>query len=98
MDIAFQENAGGCGSCSRQAGGAKKKRALSAYNIFMKKEMALVKKLHPKMTAVECMKMAAKKWKASTAHASAKSKSRKATKPVKKASKSSSQRSRSPSR
>jgi hypothetical protein len=77
---------GGCGSCSsRQDGGAKRK--LSAYNIFMKKEMKAVKKANPSKSAAECMKMAARKWraahpkKASTSSKSKSSASKKTSKP-----------------
>ncbi len=62
MNIAFGENAGGCGSCS-QNGGAKRK--LTAYNQFMKKELKALKKAHPAKAQGDIMKMAAKKWKAS---------------------------------
>jgi hypothetical protein len=62
MNIAFGENAGGCGSCS-QNGGAKRK--LSAYNRFMMKELKALKKAHPSKTPAEIMQMAARNWKAS---------------------------------
>lgn len=81
------EAMGGCG-CSGQNGGAKK-RKLSAYNVFMKKEMKAMKKANPGKSASECMKMAARKWRAahpkkattsSSKPKKSKSKSRKASK------------------
>lgn len=63
MELLSSDNTGGCGSCSGQAGGAKK-RKLSAYNVFMKKEMKAMKKANPGKSAAECMKMAARKWRA----------------------------------
>jgi hypothetical protein len=53
---------GGCG-CSSQRGGGKRK--LSAYNIFMKKELKALRVQYPGKKITELMKMAAKKWKAS---------------------------------
>lgn len=54
---------GGCGSCSSRQDGGAKKRKLSAYNIFMRKELKQIKQAYPSKSQAECMKMAAKKWK-----------------------------------
>ena len=42
---------------------SRKKRKPSAYNIFMKKEMAKYKKQHPNMEQAKVMKACAKMWK-----------------------------------
>jgi hypothetical protein len=60
-NVAMSET-GGCG-CSSQRGG--RKRKLSAYNIFMKKELKALKAQYPAKKITDLMKMAAKKWKAS---------------------------------
>ena len=44
---------------------AKAKRAPSAYNRYMKKELARLKKKHPRMTHQARFKKAAKSWKSS---------------------------------
>jgi hypothetical protein len=44
---------------------AKAKRAPSAYNRYMKKELARLKKAHPRMTHQARFKKAAKSWKGS---------------------------------
>jgi len=44
---------------------AKGKRAPSAYNRYMKKELARLKKAHPRMTHQARFKKAAKSWKGS---------------------------------
>jgi len=43
----------------------KAKRAPSAYNQFMKKELARLRKKHPRTKQTELMKKAARSWKAS---------------------------------
>ena len=56
----FGESAGGaCGKCS--SGGARKQ---TAYNKFVKKEFAVIKKEYPTKTAPEILKLVAKKWRA----------------------------------
>lgn len=56
----FGESAGGaCGKCS--SGGARKQ---TAYNKFVKKEFAVLKKEYPTKTAPEILKLIAKKWRA----------------------------------
>lgn len=70
-NIAMGET-GGCG-CSQNGG----KRKLSAYNIFMKKELRALKKSYPGKKAAELMKMAAKKWRSTHPKKSSSSTSRK---------------------
>ena len=53
---------GGCGQ-SQQGGIRRKTRKPSAYNLFMKKRMAEMKKSNPKLSAPERMKRIASEWK-----------------------------------
>ena len=50
-----------------QAGGVKK-RKLSSYQKFVKKEFKICKKNYPSKTAPEIMQMIAKKWRESSKH------------------------------
>ena len=88
MDLFNSDSVGGCGSCSSRQDGGAKKRKLSAYNVFMKKEMKAMKKANPGKSAADCMKMAARKWRAAHPKSSSTSKPKKSKSPSKKASKS----------
>lgn len=68
---------GGCGACSAQSGGGKRK--LSAYQKFMKGEMKKLKLAHPAKKASELMKMAAKNWRAVRPATAPKTATRKST-------------------
>lgn len=58
MGPAMLREVGGCGSCG--TGGAKRK--LTAYNKFVKKEMAVLKGKFPEKKQSELMKIIGKKW------------------------------------
>jgi len=53
---------------NKQGGGAEPSRTLSAYNVFMKGEVAKVKSEHPELPHREAFKLAAERWQSSPAN------------------------------